>query len=263
MGRFVLTAPGGRSGTSLLDRLLHEHLANVVCFNEFASASVKRMRQFFDAAEAAIRDGKHIPVKVNRDGERTTNPWRDGARMELQPLDKEVDDPHLIHKGIMGCVDEIPAYLAEGWGVIVIVRDPAYSVAAWGVPEHKDQHVYRVADDDLHRWWTPDRVCWTREDPDERRAEFWEAKVRDVLEARDRQVRGSRHQLYVLTYEALVADPLLELRALGAMLDADVVGEPDGVFDGNTPERYPHADIDRLQQIARELCPTRRRLGYV
>lgn len=259
----VLTGPG-RSGTSLLSVLLERHCKDVVSFNEAAGdprpAAVQR---WFRRTRQSIIDGKPTPVLLDRTGNVTTNTWRDGAVQSERVL--QHPNPVIVCKGVLLYLDHLKGYVERDMRLLLMVRDPVWTVCAWGVPEHRDMNVYGVEDGNLHPFWHKHPFPWRTTDAVGRRCEVWEHDAHIILETL--QALGLKgwngdERVAMVRYEDLAADPAKELFRLAQWLGVEMVGKVEPVKTANRPSRYSKSDVNEVRAKVRRFCPSRHRFGY-
>jgi len=251
--RTLVVSGISRSGTSLLSVLLNS-VQDVVCFNEVLPSKPEQLPEAVARVRRDLLAGKPVRNKFDSAGELTTDTLsvmvKKKARVE-KPLDKNLC---VATKRNIPYLNEAEALLGLGYHMVVMVRDPVYTLGSWGSPKAAAAAIpgARVAVGDVHSHWS--RVRFTRQDLVERRAEAWQHYAARIWNLKDR--------LLILAYEELCARPDKTLAKLCHHAALPAPGPlPQIVRPAfNDDDRYP--ELPRIRAAVRELCPARARFGY-
>lgn len=251
--RTLILSGISRSGTSLLAVLLNA-VDDVVCFNEVLPPEPERLPQAVARVRRDLLAGKPVRNKFNRAGHLTTDTLSDMVKQKVV-VDKPLSEALWIGaKRNIPYLNAAEALLALGYPMVVMIRDPVYTLGSWGSPKAVAAAIpgARVAVGEVHSHWH--RVRFTSQDLVERRAEAWQHYAAHIWDLRD--------QVRVVTYEALCARPVEILsglcRDLGLPSPAAL---PDIVRPTcNDDSRYP--ELERIRAAVTALCPARLCFGY-
>ncbi len=252
-GRTLVVSGISRSGTSLLAVLLNA-IDDVVCFNETLPPDPERLPSAMARARKDLLAGRPVRNKYDRHGQLTTD--------TLSHMDKKkavVNKPlseNLVvaTKRNIPYLNEAEALLDLGYPMVVMIRDPVYTLGSWGSPKAVAASIpgARVGVDDMHPHWR--HVRFTSRDLVERRAEAWQHYAARIWGLRDR--------VHIVAYEDLCACPTETLVALGRYADLPAPGRlPEIVRPAfNDDDRYP--ELPRIREAVAAFCPARRHFGY-
>ncbi len=253
--RDLIVSGISRSGTSLLSVLLNS-VDNVVCLNEVLPPDPERLPAALARVRRDLLAGKPVRNKFDGTGGLTTDTLSAMVKKKAvvqKPLD---DDLCVATKRNIPYLNEAEALLALGYRMVVMIRDPVYTLGSWGSPKAAAASIpgARVAVGDVHAHWH--RVRFSRQDVVERRAEAWQHYAARIWGLRERA------RVRIVDYEGLCARPLQTLVDLCRWADLPAPGVLPEIVrpDCNRDDRYP--DLPRVRAAVRDLCPIRTRFGY-
>lgn len=251
--RSLVVSGISRSGTSLLSVLLNS-VQNVVCFNEVLPPDPARLPSALARARKDLLAGKAVRNKFDASGRLTTDTLSATVKKKAV-VDKPLDEDLCVAtKRNIPYLNEAGPLLDLGYPMVVMIRDPVYTLGSWGSPKAVEAAIpgSRVAIGDVHPHWS--QVRFTRQDVVERRAEAWQHYAERIWDLRAR--------VQIVTYEELCARPAQTLAALCRYAGLSAPGTlPEIVRPAfNDDDRYP--DLPRIRQAVRELCPARTHFGY-
>jgi len=242
-----------RSGTSLLSVLLNS-VDNVVCFNEVLPPDPVRLPEALARMRRDLLAGKPVRNKFNDTGQLTTDTLSamvKNKKVVAKPLD---EDLCVATKRNIPYLNEAEALLDLGYPMVVMIRDPVYTLGSWGSPKSVAAAIpgARVAIGDVHPHWN--RVRFSRADEVERRAEAWQHYAARIWDLRNR--------VHIVDYEGLCARPHQTMVDLCRWAGLPAPGGiPEVVRPScNSDDRYP--DLPRIRAAVRDLCPARTSFGY-
>lgn len=251
--RTLIVSGISRSGTSLLSVLLNS-IDNVVCFNEVLPPDPERLPEALARVRRDLLAGKPVRNKFDRAGQLTTDTLSAMVKRKAAVDKPLAEDLCVATKRNIPYLNEAEALLALGYPMVVMIRDPVYTLGSWGSPKAVAASIpgARVEVGQLHPHWH--RVRFTRSDVIERRAEAWQHYAARIWDLRDR--------VCIMGYEGLCARPVETMVALCRYAGLSEPGPlPEIVRPAcNDDDRYP--ELRRIRAAVRELCPVRARFGY-
>jgi Sulfotransferase family len=251
--RNLIVSGISRSGTSLLSVLLNS-VDNVVCFNEVLPPDPERLPEALARARRDLLAGKPVRNKFDDVGELTTDTLSTMVKMKSVVKKRLDEDLCVATKRNIPYLNEAEALLALGYPMVVMIRDPVYTLGSWGSPKAAAAGIpgARVGVGDVHGHWH--RVRFSRQDVVQRRAEAWQHYAARVWSLRER--------VRIVDYEGLCARPLQTVVDLCRWADLPPPGVlPEIVRPScNLDDRYPN--LPHIRAAVRELCPARAHFGY-
>ena len=194
--------------------------------------------------------GKPVPSRIDNEGELTTDTLRKGAfvqQIKVPPkssglvLGSNVNVPYL---------DQLDWILAYRYKVVVMVRNPIYTLASWNSEQTKTIPEAHVTSDDLDPRW--EKLDFSSQERVERQAEIWEhyAKV----------VWSIRHQIRIVKYEALTENQDDTLEDVTKYLGVGSLRMAERLRNYNLDSRY--TDLERIGRAVQDYCVSRGKFGY-
>jgi len=251
--RTLIVSGISRSGTSLLSVLLNA-VDNVVCFNEVLPSDPDRLPEALARMRRDLLAGKPVRNKFDHDGQLTTDTLHAMVKRKVAVDRPLAEDLCVATKRNIPYLNEAEALLALGYSMVVMIRDPVFTLGSWGSAKAMAASIpgALVGVSQVHPHWH--RVRFTRSDVVERRAEAWQHCAERIWGLRDR--------VRVVGYEGLCESPLETMAALCRHAGLSEPGPlPEIVRPAcNDDDRYP--DLHRVRAAVRDLCPARTLFGY-
>ena len=244
---FVLTGIS-RSGTSLLSALLCEP-DDCFCFNEIFY-DPRTLPYFLAREKRRLLRGEPVPAKMNADGSLTTDTLAGEivvARKSFPPKRKGVVVGSNVNIPYLDRIDEILAYR---YRVIVLVRDPVYTLASWNSAKAQVIPEAHVTDDDMNPRW--DGVKFHSTDRIGRQADIWEHYARLILDLRDR--------VKIVRYESLCDGQQATMETIYQYLGVTPPQQTRELRNMNVDSRF--TGLDQIRETVSERCPSMQVLGY-
>ncbi len=244
---FVLTGIP-RSGTSLLSALLCEP-EDCFCFNEI-HYDPRTLPWFFTRMRRRLTAGRPVPVKLDDAGALTTDTLggkvlaqenRFPAKQSGVVIGSNVNVPYL---------DRIEEVLAYRYRVVMLVRDPVYTLASWSSEKARVIPEAHVTDEDMDPRWQGMRFDSVLKE--DRQADLWEHYARLIWSLRD---RGK-----IVTYESLTDDQRVTMERIYRYLGVTPPDRTRELKNMNVDARF--SGIDRIRRAVADRCPSRHHFGY-
>jgi len=244
---FVLTGIP-RSGTSLLSALLCEP-EDCFCFNEI-HYDPRTLPYFFTRMRRRLTSGRPVPVKLDDAGALTTDTM--GGQIQVQ----ETSFPARKHGLVIGSnvnvpyLDRIDEILAYGYRVLMLVRDPVYTLASWNSEKAQVIPEAHVTDGDMNPRWH--HFDFDSPDRETRQADIWEYYAQRIWSLRDR--------VQIITYESLTDAQEATMQGIYKYLGVTPPLQTRELKNMNVASRF--SGLDRIGEAVAGRCPTRHHFGY-
>lgn len=247
-----------RSGTSLFTVLLNL-LDDVVAFNEVLPLELDALPGALDAVHGQLMAGEPVRNKFRGDGLATDTLQPGVVKREEAVAKPLTPDVRIATNRNLTYLNQLGDFVAGGWRVVVLVRDPVFTLASWstaravehGIPgalagvEDRHPHLADVALDDGATLI-------------ERRAQVWEHYAARIW--------AHRAHAMIVPFEVLTQRPLLTLSAVARYCGAPQPPESLDLGwvrpDRNDPDRHAPRLLRSIRDAVTRLCPTRLALGY-
>lgn len=249
---FVVTGLS-RSGTSLLAKLITVNLPNAFCALEPPGVDyVDQLPAYFDKTRKDLISGRPVFNRLDRNGQVADNPWRTGATESMAPLGKPVDENVAVGvKGILSLFNDAQKILDQSYRLVIILRDPIYTLGAWNDLVASEMDVCHITDKDLDPIWNNMGFRFNYDSKIERQAEVWEHFATLSIMLTD---------AHVIRYEDLCDNTETELRKLADYLGVgDPVGAP-ALENMNRVRDYPRKK--QIRGAVGRICQIRSHYNY-
>lgn len=238
-----------RSGTSLLCNLLNR-VKNIVCFNEIGPFyNVDTLPSLFHHIRSAIKTGSPLPVPISKEsGEEITDTQDQLYTHELTKIDVDRDEKFATGSKInVPYLLQIDKILSFRFKVIMVVRNPAHTIASWN--KHQNINEQYVMDTDFEKWPRYRSFNFKSEDKLGRQVELYN-KLMGIIE--DKAVDDS---CLMYEYERIVEEPIRVLKEICTFLGMDnpVFKELPELKNLNRDSRFPEIDIDAIRESWRKI----------
>ena len=138
--------------------------------------------------------------------------------------------------------------------MIIVIRDPVYTISAWNDPVASMMDVCRITDDNMHGFWREWK--FDRYDKIGRQAEVWEHYAKMAVELEGESV--------LVKYEDIVDDTYNTMVRIAEHISCPRPDKHDlpNLDNTNRNDRYGADVVDRVKLVVDEVCHTRKELGY-
>ena len=228
-----------RSGTSLMSTILSSS-ENSLCFNE-VHYQIPVLPSFFSEMRHRIDAGLPIINKINQKGKLTTDTQRqDGVQfseMRVNGKDSQIKLGSKVNVPYLNKIKDIEKF---GYKIVVMVRDPAYTLASWNDAKVANIPEANVSGPTQHKRW--DMFSFSTENNIERQLIIWDhyANIINSLSANS----------LVVNYESLVNNPAETISKVCDFLDIKPPHNIPDIIDGNSFDKYP--SIHEIEGIVRD-----------
>ncbi len=258
---FFVTGPA-RSGTTMLSVCLN-HFPDVVCLSETFYDPV-HCEEYMDEIRGRILRGEPVPNRYDSAGELSMKSLVDAEVSERKVKKPLSPNFKLGHKGgHFWLMNMEPVIVSRLRPFIVIVRDPAPTIASWSKPVAIEKMpvsqmtevpplsggFMRYNGMVVGGGWPPEAQT-----PIERRAALWNASALTIA-------RLAR-ELMIVRYEDFVDRPAIECRRLADELQTQQPRDLPEIKKYDWRERYGSAVIDECEAAVRKFAPVRKAFGY-
>jgi hypothetical protein len=253
--RFYFSAPSDfvltgipRSGTSLLSALLCEP-DDCFCFNEI-HYDPRTLPYFFTRMRRRLVTGRPVPVKLDDAGALTTDTM--GGQVQVQ----EKSFPATKRGVVIGSnvnvpyLDRIDEILAYGYRVLMLVRDPVYTLASWNSEKAQVIPEAHVTDEDMNPRWH--HMRFDSVEREDRQADIWEHYARLIWSLRDR--------FRIFSYESLTDAQETAMQEIYRYLGVTPPQETRQLRSMNIDSRF--SGLERIREAVSDRCPSRHNFGY-
>lgn len=238
-----------RSGTSLVCASLTE-ADDCVCLNEI-HYQVDSLPLFFRRIRKKVLAGEPVPNKIDEKGRlitSTDDSNKDSIRKQVYPV--KGNNVVVGSKVTIPYLNQIGRILDHGYKVIVMVRDPVYTLGSWNSEKLSDTPMNKVCEDDLHPHWQ--NVEFISSDKIERQAQIWEYYASLIWSLRDK--------VKICKYEQLIEQQELVIRELVEFLGISLPRDLEDLKSRNVDSNYDR--LESIRNAAKKYCPSRKLFGY-
>ena len=228
-----------RSGTSIMSKLICEHVPNAYCLNEVIYRMALVKHDLLNIGEILLETGE-APNKYY-DGGLVYN-VHENERMEWRKVEKEFDEDLLIGSKVTSpYLMYIEGLMAQNLPILGMIRDPLYTIASWLSPQSATMAVAQVTPDNLSYRW--ENIDFKTEDRYSRSAELWNYLAEKVM------------KLTLFKYEELSG----ERRSCGWW--DGIISYIPKIDNFNLKDRYD-VDWGKIEEAVEAYAPLRKEFGY-
>jgi len=252
---FVL-AGMSRSGTTLMAKLITNELPDAFCGIEPPTVSVVGdLPAYFDDTRRRLLNGLPVGNKYGRDGAVADNPWRHGAAWEERPFAHPVTARVVVGaKGILMFLHDAEEVLGMGCKMIIILRDPIYTLGAWNDPVAAGMDVNRLTRWRIDPVWAQRGFQFKTYTKIERQAEIWEYYANKACELKKDE------RVHFVRYEDLCDNTMDTLGRIADFLGVLRPTVPIKLQNMNRVRRYPRKK--QIVGVVSRICTSRGALGF-
>lgn len=238
-----------RSGTSLMSAILSSS-ENSLCFNE-VHYQIPILPSFFLEMRHRIDSGLPIINKINQKGKLTTDTQRqDGVRFSEMCVNGKDTPIKLGSKVNVPYLNKIKEIEKLGYKIVVMVRDPIYTLASWNDAKVANIPEANVSGPTQHKRW--DMFSFSTENDIERQLIIWDhyATIINSLSANS----------LVVNYESLVKNPAETISKVCDFLDIKPPHNIPDIINGNSFDKYP--SIHEITEIINQKSTMKKTFKY-
>lgn len=224
---------------------------NSICFNELYY-DVQSLPLFFAWMRWRIRLGMNVPHRADQEGNLITS-LTPKKRATLRWLPARAEDDLILGSNVNTVyLDEIKVLLDYEYPIVVIIRDPVFTLGSWNTSKLSDAPMQAVIGEGMRDRWKKRPIEFETSTTVRRQAEIWEHYAQLIASHRER--------LLLVRYEDLTEEPGLFREQVSQELGLDFDEGWDGLRNMNNPGRY--GGLEEIRTAVEDLCPTRTEFGY-